>query len=77
MESEVRNLFSARTNVQLDHKNLNKDVDWINVKIVSLENLLQIIWQKLNSCLLESAPNVELEQLLLWETSRIYAKITK
>ncbi len=75
--SELDKIVKKEIIDELDHKNLNKDVDWINCEIVSLENLIQIIWKKLESSLLTKAPNIVLEQILLWETSKIFAKVTR
>ena len=75
--SELDKIVKKEIIDELDHKNLNKDVDWVNSKIVSLENLIQIIWNKINKSLAIDAPKVQLEQILLWETSKIFAKITR
>ena len=75
--SELDKIVKKEIVDELDHKNLNKDVPWIDTKIVSLENLIQIIWDKINQSLAKEAPKVRLEQILLWETSKIFAKITR
>lgn len=61
----------------LDHKNLNVDIAWLKDKIVSLENLLESIWSILDNSISFNYPGVTLEQLILWETSRIYVKRTR
>ncbi|HEU0016113.1 MAG TPA: 6-carboxytetrahydropterin synthase [Longimicrobium sp.] len=50
----------------LDHRNLNLDVPWLEGVIPSTENLVVAIWQRL-------APRIEsgrLVRLVLWETPR-------
>lgn len=62
---------------QLDHKHLNTDVLWLKNKIVSLENIIESMWTILDHTINSSFPNVQLEELVLWETSRIYTKRTR
>ncbi len=56
---------------KLDHKNLNMDVDFMNGKMCSTENLATGIWQQLVPYL---PNNVQLHCIKLYETPRIYVE---
>ena len=50
----------------LDHRNLNVDVPWLQGVIPSTENLVVAIWERLAPRL----PSGKLVRLVLWETPR-------
>jgi 6-pyruvoyltetrahydropterin/6-carboxytetrahydropterin synthase len=50
----------------LDHRNLNLDVSWLNGVIPSTENLIVAIWNRLSP----EIPDGRLVRLVLWETPR-------
>jgi 6-pyruvoyltetrahydropterin/6-carboxytetrahydropterin synthase len=54
----------------LDHRNLNQDVSWLEGVIPSTENLVVGIWNRL----VERIPRGRLVRLVLWETPRNYAE---
>ena len=54
----------------LDHKNLNEDVDFMNGKMASCENLIIEIWKILQPKILDITATGKLYQLRLYETSR-------
>lgn len=56
---------------KLDHKNLNVDVDFMQGKLCSIENLVVAIWEQLAPHIPE---NVTLHSLKLYETDRIYTE---
>jgi 6-pyruvoyltetrahydropterin/6-carboxytetrahydropterin synthase len=56
---------------KLDHKNLNVDVDFMQGKLCSIENLVIAIWEQLQPHLPES---IQLHALKLYETPRIYVE---
>lgn len=56
---------------QLDHKNLNVDVDFMAGKLCSIENLVIGIWQQLAPQLPKT---VQLHCLKLYETPRIFVE---
>lgn len=56
---------------KLDHKNLNLDVDFMQGKLCSIENLVIGIWEQLSPNLPSS---VKLHALKLYETPRIYVE---
>jgi 6-pyruvoyltetrahydropterin/6-carboxytetrahydropterin synthase len=51
----------------LDHRNLNLDVPWLQGTIPSTENLVVAIWERLEPRLPQSG---RLVRLVLWETPR-------
>lgn len=56
---------------KLDHKNLNLDVDFMQGKMCSIENLVTAIWEQLQTKL---PANIKLHALKLYETPRIYVE---
>ena len=56
---------------KLDHKNLNMDVDFMQGKMCSTENLAKAIWQQLQPHL---PSEVLLHCIKLYETPRIYVE---
>lgn len=56
---------------KLDHKNLNVDVDFMQGKLCSIENLVVGIWNQLIPHL---PPDVQLYSLKLSETPRIFVE---
>ncbi|MCX7744492.1 MAG: 6-carboxytetrahydropterin synthase [Flavobacteriales bacterium] len=56
---------------KLDHKNLNLDVDFMQGKMCSTENLAIGIW---NELLPHLPPGVTLHSIKLYETPRIYVE---
>jgi len=56
---------------KLDHKNLNVDVDFMQGKMCSTENLAIAIWQQLTSHL---PGGVQLHCVKLYETPRIFVE---
>lgn len=56
---------------KLDHKNLNLDVDFMQGKLCSIENLVIGIWNQLQPQL---PVEIKLHALKLYETPRIYVE---
>jgi 6-pyruvoyltetrahydropterin/6-carboxytetrahydropterin synthase len=56
----------------LDHRNLNLDVPWLEGAIPSTENLVVAIWDRLAPRI----PRGRLARLVLWETPRNCAEYT-
>jgi 6-pyruvoyltetrahydropterin/6-carboxytetrahydropterin synthase len=56
---------------ELDHKNLNVDVPFLQGMICSTENLAVVIWQQLQKVL---PSEVQLHCVKLYETPRIYVE---
>jgi 6-pyruvoyltetrahydropterin/6-carboxytetrahydropterin synthase len=55
----------------VDHRNLNLDVPWLDGLNPTTENLVVAIWQRLEGALPEG---VRLVRLVLWETPRNYVE---
>ncbi|MEO9022903.1 MAG: 6-carboxytetrahydropterin synthase [Ginsengibacter sp.] len=56
---------------ELDHKNLNLDVEFLKDRMCSTENVAIAIWQQLSSKLPQK---VQLHSVKLYETPRIYVE---
>ncbi len=56
----------------LDHRNLNLDVEWLEGTIPSTENLVVALWGRLAPLI----PRGRLARLVLWETPRNYVEYT-
>jgi len=59
---------------KVDHKNLNLDVDFMQGKMTSCENLVYEIWKILQPLIPALNPNATLHSLRLYETPRNYAE---
>ncbi len=59
---------------KLDHKNLNLDVDFMQDKLASCENLIVEIWRILEKHLPEVTSSGKLHSLRLYETPRNYVE---
>ena len=57
----------------IDHKNIDRDVEWLAGQISTVENIIEAIWKRLEQPLRDHNANMELQELVLWETGRIYA----
>jgi 6-pyruvoyltetrahydropterin/6-carboxytetrahydropterin synthase len=55
---------------EMDHRNLNLDVPWLQGIIPSTENLVVALWGQLAPRI----PNGRLARLVLWETPRNYVE---
>jgi 6-pyruvoyltetrahydropterin/6-carboxytetrahydropterin synthase len=65
---KLKDLIKECVIKKVDHKNLNLDVDFLNGKMCSTENLAVGIWKQLQPHLPE---NVTLHSVKLYETPRI------
>jgi 6-pyruvoyltetrahydropterin/6-carboxytetrahydropterin synthase len=54
----------------LDHRNLNLDVEWLEGVLPSTENLVVALWERLAP----RVPTGRLVRLVLWETPRNYVE---
>ena len=70
---DLKVLVESEVVEDLDHKNLNLDVEWMRGTITSTENLVVRIWGRLEKSLPEG---VTLSRLVLWETDRNYVEYT-
>jgi 6-pyruvoyltetrahydropterin/6-carboxytetrahydropterin synthase len=68
---QLSNIINTYVIEKLDHKNLNLDVEFLQDKICSTENLIIEIWKQLQPHIPE---NILLHSLKLYETPRIYVE---
>jgi 6-pyruvoyltetrahydropterin/6-carboxytetrahydropterin synthase len=67
----LRELVEGSVLADLDHRNLNLDVEWMRGVNPTTENLVVAIWRQLSGVLPEP---VQLVRLVLWETPRNYVE---
>ena len=70
---KLRDMVEAEVVGDLDHRNLNLDVDWLVGVIPTTENLVVAIWHRIASGLPD---RVRLARLVLYETPRNYVEYT-
>ena len=63
----LKELLQTRVVEDLDHRNLNVEVSWLEGLVPTTENLVVAIWGRLHDRLPEG---VDLERIVLWETPR-------
>ena len=68
----LKDLVEAEVVTDLDHRNLNLDVPWLEGVLPSTENLVVAIWDRLAPRI----PSGRLVRLVLWETPRNSAEYT-
>lgn len=68
---ELRELVERQVIDELDHRNLNLDVEWLRDLNPTTENLVVAMWQRIVPRL---PAGVKLCRLLLWETPRNYVE---
>jgi 6-pyruvoyltetrahydropterin/6-carboxytetrahydropterin synthase len=69
----LRELVEERVVGEIDHRNLNLDVPWLEGVNPTTENLVVAIWRRI----VEELPaRVTLVRLILWETPRNYVEYT-
>jgi 6-pyruvoyltetrahydropterin/6-carboxytetrahydropterin synthase len=68
---KLSGLIKERVTEKLDHRNLNLDVDFMQGKLCSTENLVIGIWQQLEAYLPQA---VQLHCIKLYETPKIYVE---
>lgn len=70
---DLNSLVDSVVIKDLDHKNINLDVPWMEGVISSAENMVIAIWNRISGVLPDG---VELKKLTLWENSRSYVEYT-
>ena len=68
---DLKSIVEARVVDDLDHRNVNLDVTWMEGIIASAENIVVAIWDRLADRLPDG---VALRKLTLWETPRHYVE---
>ena len=71
---KLSTLIRREVTEKLDHKNLNLDVDFMQGKLASCENLIVEIWKILNPKIKPISKFGELYSLKLYETPRNYVE---
>ena len=64
---DLKDLVNRRVVDDLDHRNLNLDVPWLEGVIPSTENLVVKVWERIAPLI---PPPAKLDRLVLWETPR-------
>lgn len=59
----------------VDHKNLNRDITWLEGKMTTAEVVVEEIWKRLSAELGKELPTVRLSKLVLWENSTSHSSI--
>ena len=67
---QLRELVESRVLADLDHRNLNLDVEWFRDRLPSAENIAVFIWEQLAPRI----PSGRLALVRLWETPRNYVE---
>jgi len=68
---DLKSIVEDRVVNDLDHRNVNLDVTWMDGIIASAENIVVAIWERLADRLPDG---VALKKLTLWETPRHYVE---
>lgn len=68
---ELSDVISRRVIEDVDHRNLNTDVDWLKGLIPTAENLAVAFWERLRWEL----PAGSLRSIRLWETDKNWAEV--
>ena len=68
---KLRELVEERVVLDVDHRNLNLDVEWMADVIPTTENLVVAIWDRIEGGL---PPEVKLARLVLYETPRNFVE---
>ncbi len=63
----LRDLVSELVIEDVDHRNLNLEVEWLEGINPTTENLVVAVWKRLQAAV---PPDVDLVKLTLWETPR-------
>jgi 6-pyruvoyltetrahydropterin/6-carboxytetrahydropterin synthase len=71
---KLSSLIREQVIKKLDHKNLNLDVDFMQGKLASCENLIVEIWKILEGKLPDITKHGKLHSLRLYETPRNYVE---
>ena len=64
---QLKDLVGSRVLVDVDHRNLNTEVEWLSGVIPTTENLVVAIWDRLAQSLPDG---IRLAKLVLHETAR-------
>jgi 6-pyruvoyltetrahydropterin/6-carboxytetrahydropterin synthase len=68
---ELSDVIARRIIQDVDHRNLNTDVQWLEGQIPTAENLALAFWERIRSEL----PGGMLRSVRLWETDKNWAEV--
>jgi 6-pyruvoyltetrahydropterin/6-carboxytetrahydropterin synthase len=68
---QLADIIARRVIQDLDHRNLNTDVPWLEGRIPTAENLALAVWERIGSEL----PDGMLRSVRLWETEKNWAEV--
>jgi 6-pyruvoyltetrahydropterin/6-carboxytetrahydropterin synthase len=68
---QLSDVICRRVIDDVDHRNLNTDVPWLQGRIPTAENLAVMFWERLRSEL----PEGSLRSVRLWETDKNWAEV--
>jgi 6-pyruvoyltetrahydropterin/6-carboxytetrahydropterin synthase len=68
---DLSDVISRRVIQDVDHRNLNTDVPWLEGRIPTAENLAVAFWERIRSEL----PEGTLRSVRLWETDKNWAEV--
>ncbi|MGB0098191.1 MAG: 6-carboxytetrahydropterin synthase [Solirubrobacteraceae bacterium] len=68
---QLSDVIGRRIIQDVDHRNLNTDVPWLEGRIPTAENLAVAFWQRLRS----EFPEGSLRSVRLWETDKNWAEV--
>jgi 6-pyruvoyltetrahydropterin/6-carboxytetrahydropterin synthase len=68
---QLSDVISRRVIQDVDHRNLNTDVPWLEGRIPTVENLVAAFWERIRSEL----PEGLLRTVRLWETDKNWAEV--
>ena len=68
---QLSDVISRRVIQDVDHRNLNTDVPWLEGRIPTAENLALAFWERIRSEL----PDGSLRSVRLWETDKNWAEV--
>lgn len=71
---KLSNIIRSEVIEKVDHKNLNLDVDFMEGKMASCENLILEFWEILEPSINKIVPYGKLYKLTLYETPRNYVE---
>ena len=69
----LKEIVQDRVVEDVDHRNLNLEVPWLEGRIPSTENFVVAIWERLAGAL---PAGVTLDRVVLWETPRNFVEYT-
>jgi len=69
----LKELLSERVVDDVDHRNLNLEVPWLEGVVPTTENLVVAVWERIAGHL---PGEVTLDRIVLWETPRNYVEYT-